>query len=52
MEKKYVMIEQTEGDEVYITFVDNPNDYESLDTGTIICLNKKAFDNMCKLGGN
>lgn len=48
--KDYVIIEQDGEGGGYITFVDNPEDYESLGDGCYICLNQEDYFMMCQSG--
>lgn len=48
--QKYVIIEQAEGNEAYITRIENPEDYESIGIGVFICLSEEAYNNLCLSG--
>jgi hypothetical protein len=49
-QKDYVVIEQDGNGGAYLTWVDDLNDYQSLDEGVYIWLKADDFYNMCQKG--
>lgn len=48
--KEFVIIEQDGEGGAYITFVDKPEDYESVGDGVFICLKTEDYYNLCMQG--
>jgi len=46
----YVIIEQDGKGGAYVTHVDNPEDYQSIGDGVMICLKEQDYYNMCQAG--
>ena len=49
-ELPYVVIEQDGEGGAYITHINNPEDYQSIGDGVMICLKEQDYYNMCQAG--
>ena len=49
-DKDFVVIEQDGDGGGYITFVDEPEEYQSIGDGVFICLKSQDYYNMCQAG--
>ena len=47
---EYVIIEQDGDGGAYITHIDNPDKYQSIGDGVMICLKEADYYSMCQMG--